>query len=129
MAILDPPLQVGDADQDYDFDQLDIVQVQVAGKYLTGESATWGEGDWNGTPVMFDTDPPVGDGVFNQLDIVAAQQAGLYLTGSYSASRTMLATNENNIYIPIPEPSSWFLLLAGLGGLWHVRPPRRCRRR
>ena len=41
-------LRAGDADQDLDFDQLDLVQVQVAAKYLTGAVATWGEGDWDG---------------------------------------------------------------------------------
>ena len=44
-------LQAGDADMDCDFDQLDLVQVQVAAKYLTGEPATWGEGDWDAAPV------------------------------------------------------------------------------
>ena len=41
-------LMAGDANQDLSFDQLDLVQVLQAGKYLTRESATWGEGDWNG---------------------------------------------------------------------------------
>lgn len=76
-------LQAGDADQDLDFDQLDLVKVLSAGKYRTGEPSTWGEGDWNGAPGGSPGDPPPGDGVFDQLDIVAAQQAGLYLTGSY----------------------------------------------
>jgi hypothetical protein len=78
-------LQAGDADQDLDFDQLDLVRVQQAGKYLTGQLATWGEGDWNGAPGGSPENPPVGDGLFNQLDIVAAQQAGIYLTGWYAA--------------------------------------------
>ena len=43
-------LQAGDANMDYKFDQLDLVQVQIAAKYLTGQAATWGEGDWNGSP-------------------------------------------------------------------------------
>ena len=72
-------VQAGDADQDLDFDQLDLVQVQVAGKYLTGRDATWGEGDWNKAPRM------QGDGVFDQNDIVAALQANVYLTGPYAA--------------------------------------------
>ena len=38
-----PKLQAGDADMDLDFDQLDLVQVQIAAKYLTGQPATWGE--------------------------------------------------------------------------------------
>jgi hypothetical protein len=80
-----PPLQAGDADQDLDFDQLDLVRVQVAAKYLTGQPATWGQGDWNGAPGGNPGSPPSGDGLFNQRDIVAAQQAGLYLRGRYSA--------------------------------------------
>ena len=79
--MLDHPVHVslvaGDANQDLRFDQLDLVQVLAAGTYLTGLSATWGEGDWDAAPAMR------GDGVFNQLDIVAAQQAGAYLAGSY----------------------------------------------
>jgi hypothetical protein len=78
-------LQAGDADQDLDFDQLDLVQVQIGGKYLTGQAATWGEGDWNGAPGGSVGSPPAGDGLFNQLDIIAAQQAAIYLTGPYAA--------------------------------------------
>jgi hypothetical protein len=70
----------GDADQDGDFDQLDIVKVQQSGKYLTGVAATWGEGDWDGAPGGAAGDPPPGDGFFDQNDIVAA-----LLTDAYSA--------------------------------------------
>lgn len=42
-------------------------------KYLTGQPATFEEGDWNN------------DGVFDQLDIVAASQTGNYLRGPYAA--------------------------------------------
>jgi hypothetical protein len=83
-----PALQAGDADQDFDFDQLDLVQVQVAAKYLSGQAATWGEGDWDGAPGGSAGDPPVGDGLFNQFDIIAAQQAGVYLTGPYVAIKS-----------------------------------------
>ncbi len=79
------PLQAGDADQDLDFDQLDLVQVQIAAKYLTGQTATWGEGDWSGAPGGEPGSPPPGDGLFNQLDIIKALGAGLYLTGPYGA--------------------------------------------
>ena len=78
-------LRPGDADQDFDFDQLDLVQVQVAAKYLTGEAATWGEGDWNGGPGGTQGNPPAGDGQFNQLDIIAALGEDIYLTGPYAA--------------------------------------------
>ena len=78
-------LLAGDADQDLDFDQLDLVQVQIAAKYLTGQPATWGEGDWDGAPGGEPGDPPIGDGQFNQLDIIAALSSGVYLTGPYGA--------------------------------------------
>ena len=82
------PLQSGDADQDLDFDQLDLVKVQVANKYLTGHAATWGEGDWNGAPGGSPGNPPVGDGLFDQFDIIAANIAGVYLQGPYAAIQT-----------------------------------------
>jgi hypothetical protein len=82
---LAPPLLAGDADRDLDFDQLDLVKVQVAAKYLTGQTATWGEGDWNGAPGGNAQSPPAGDGQFNQVDIIAALTAGNYLSGPYAA--------------------------------------------
>ena len=81
-------LQAGDSDQDLDFDQLDLVQVQVSAKYLTGQAATWGEGDWNGAPGGTQGNPPAGDGSFNQLDIISALGPGHYLTGPYAAIAT-----------------------------------------
>ncbi len=55
-----PALQAGDADQDLENDQLDLVKVQIASKYLTGQPATWGEGDWNGAPGGRQGSPPAG---------------------------------------------------------------------
>lgn len=81
-------LQPGDANMDFEFNQLDIVQVQIAAKYLTGQPATWGEGDWNGAPGGSPGDPPAGNGLFDQIDIVAALTAGVYLTGPYAAMGT-----------------------------------------
>ena len=78
-------LQAGDADEDFDFDQLDLVKVQIAGKYLTGNAATWGEGDWDGAPGGEPGSPPAGNGFFDQLDIIGALNAGTYLTGPYAA--------------------------------------------
>ena len=96
----------GDANQDLTFDQLDLVEVLQAGKYLTGEPATWGEGDWNGAPGGSPGNPPAGDGVYDQLDIVAAQRAAVYLIGPYAL------TDGEALAVAIPEPSS-FLLIAG----------------
>jgi hypothetical protein len=83
--IAGPALQAGDADQDLDFDQLDLVQVQIAAKYLSGQPATWGEGDWDAAPGGSPGSPPTGDGFFNQFDIIAAQVAAQYLAGPYAA--------------------------------------------
>ena len=83
-----PALQPGDADQDLDFDQLDLVRVQIAAKYLTGGAATWGDGDWNGGPGGSQGSPPPGNGLFDQLDIIAALNAGKYLAGPYAAIQT-----------------------------------------
>ena len=80
-----------------------LVAVQVAGKYLTGEPATWGEGDWNGTPLMFSTDPPEGDGLFNQLDVVAALAPGHWLAGQGQAA-TFPATSPGGLSSPALEP-------------------------
>ena len=78
-------LQPGDADMDLDFDQLDLVKVQIAAKYLTNQAATWGDGDWNGAPGGTPGNPPAGNGRFDQLDIIAALAAGKYLQGPYAA--------------------------------------------
>jgi hypothetical protein len=87
-------LQGGDADMDLDFDQLDIVLILLAGKYLTGKAATWGEGDWTG------------DGLFDQRDIVAALATGSYLSGPYATSN--LGTSAAS------EPTSCLLAFAGV---------------
>jgi hypothetical protein len=80
-----PELQAGDADMDLDFDQVDLVRVQIAAKYLTGQPATWGQGDWDAAPGGEQGSPPPGNGLFDQLDIIAALGAGKYLTGPYAA--------------------------------------------
>lgn len=82
---LGPQLQAGDANQDLVFDQLDIVQVSQANQYLTGQPATWGEGDWDAAPGGRPGLPPAGDGRFDQKDVVAALSTGLYLDGPHNA--------------------------------------------
>jgi hypothetical protein len=117
-------LMAGDADMDFDFDQLDLVQVQIAAKYLTGQPATWGEGDWNGAPGGSPGDPPLGDGQFNQQDIIAALAAGLYLTGPYVAVQPGGALSaEQPMMQLVPEPGS-FLLLAVGAAIWLLKRGR-----
>ena len=71
--------QAGDANEDFQFDQFDIIAVLQSAKYLTGQAATWAEGDWNE------------DGVFSQFDIIAALQTGNYLQGPYAARDELFA--------------------------------------
>ena len=117
-------LQAGDADQDLDFDQLDLVRVQQAAKYMTGQFATWGEGDWNGAPGGEPGSPPPGNGAFDQVDIIAALWSGHYLQGKYAALSPGLATARDHT-IAIPEPSSIVLIGVALVGAVSVRPRRR----
>ena len=63
----------GDANGDREFNQIDLVFVLQAAKYLTGEQANFEEGDFNR------------DGIFDPRDIVAALQTGNYLQGPYAA--------------------------------------------
>jgi hypothetical protein len=125
-------LQAGDADQDLDFDQLDLVQVQIAAKYLTGEDATWGEGDWNAAPGGTPGNPPAGNGFFDQLDIIAALAHGLYLQGPYAAqvaagSSAGDAALSKGDLVSVPEPASGTLVLAGLAVVTGLTRRRRQR--
>jgi hypothetical protein len=97
----DPALQPGDANEDLQFDQFDLIQVQQAAKYLSGLAATWGEGDWDAAPGGQPGSPPVGDGQFDQQDIIAALSAGLYRTGPYGS---MTATSMSETVL-VPEPT------------------------
>ena len=106
-------LQAGDADQDLDFDQLDLVRVQVAAKYLTNQPATWGDGDWDGAPGGSPGSPPAGDGLFNQLDIIAALGTNLYLKGPYAAVRPSGAAGDDQTSIGYN---------AGTGEVWVDAP-------
>ena len=118
----EPSLQAGDADRDLDFDQLDLVQVQIAAKYLTGQPATWGEGDWDGAPGGSQAAPPTGNGLFDQLDIIAALSAGKYLTGPYAAVNTSGQTGGVELdYVPVPEPGTAVLLVLACPLLWMAR--------
>jgi hypothetical protein len=98
-------LLAGDADRDLDFDQLDLVQVQIAAKYLSGQAATWGEGDWDGAPGGSPGAPPAGNGLFDQLDIIAALATGVYLTGPYAAIAPNGANNDGQTSVTY-DPST-----------------------
>ena len=123
-----PVLQAGDADQDFDFDQLDLVKVQIAGTYLSGQPATWGDGDWDGAPGGLPGSPPPGNGRFDQIDIISALAPGHYLTGAYAAVNKDAAAGELSVVgslegggkfadverIYVPEPSTMPMAILAL---------------
>jgi len=82
---------MGDSNLDGEFNSGDLVSVFGAGKYETGQPATWIEGDWNG------------DGGFGSGDLVVAFADGGYEEGIRVAA--------------VPEPTALVLLMAGLTGL------------
>ena len=80
----------GDVNLDQRFDSGDIVAIFAAGRYETGEAASWADGDWTG------------DGLFDSGDIVAAFAGGGYDRGTTAA-------------VAVPEPSAILLALALFG--------------
>ena len=85
-----PTLGFGDADLNGEFNSSDMVQVFAAGKYETGESAGWSNGDWNG------------DGLFDSSDMVTAFADGGYEKGPRTGA------------VVVPEPGTALLLATGL---------------
>jgi hypothetical protein len=81
----------GDANRDGRFDSRDLVEVFIAGKYETTESADWTEGDWNG------------DNRFSSRDLTLALQAG-----EYQSDLAAMA---------VPEPAAAVLAMIGLAGV------------
>ena len=110
----------GDANQDRRFSSADIIRVLGAGRYETGQRATWSQGDWNGAPNSgYRSGPPPGNGYFDSTDIIAALGSGLFETGPYAAvspARDDVASSElagtNSIRLTdarvtsVPEPSA-----------------------
>lgn len=84
---------IGDSDLNGQFNTADFVSVFQAGKFETGQSATWTEGDWNG------------DKLFSTADFVAAFQDGGFEQGPRAAVSA------------VPEPTSSCLLLIACGAL------------
>jgi hypothetical protein len=94
---------IGDADLNLEFNSSDMVQVFVAGKYETGQDASWTEGDFNGSTK------------FDSSDMVAAFVGAGYERG--------IRVCEPLAASAVPEPSS--VLLAVLGVLSLVGLTRR----
>ncbi len=82
---------MGDSNVDGEFNSGDLVVVFGAGKYETGEAATWETGDWDG------------DMLFDSGDLVAAFADGGYEAGIRPAPAA------------VPEPTGILLLGCGVG--------------
>ena len=79
----------GDANLDGEFNSGDLVSVFSAGKYGTGQPASWSEGDWDGS------------GEFNSGDLVAAFTDGGYDKGFKAAATGVPEPSSCPIFIPI----------------------------
>ena len=80
----------GDANLDGEFDSRDLVEVFIVGKYETGLTAGWAQGDWDA------------DGFFGSSDLIVAFQDDGYEQGLRAAVTV------------VPEPGSGLLLTAAL---------------
>ena len=106
--------RAGDANGDRSVDTADVVQILGAGKFETGQPATFEEGDFDG------------DGVFATSDIVAMLGEGKFETGPYRALQDPL-TGSNEVVVSynaadvqlkyVPEPSTVILFALGLIGV------------
>ena len=88
---------IGDSNLDGEFNSSDFVNVFTAGKFETGDPATWAEGDWNG------------DGVFGSGDFVAAFTDGGFELGPRPAAAT------------VPEPTTFALMMISCLGILAIR--------
>jgi autotransporter-associated beta strand protein len=98
----------GDTNLDWQVDVLDAANVLTAGKFNTGDPATWAEGDFNY------------DGVVDVLDAADFITTGLYNDGPYNPPSGIAGG-----VAAVPEPATWTGLLVACGAALAVRFRRR----
>ncbi len=94
-----------DTDLDGQVNVFDLVGMMGGGRYGTGGSAVWAQGDFNY------------DGLTDVFDLVGIGGAGAYGAGSYLPSP---AVGVGGV-AAVPEPSGWPALTAALGIGWGGR--------
>jgi len=96
----------GDGDLSGQVNVFDLLGIDAAGRFGTGQAADWSQGDFNY------------DGVTNILDLVAIDTAGAFGAGNYFPSAPT-ATGLLGDVAAVPEPTGLGLLVAAaaLGGL------------
>ena len=106
----------GDTDLSGQVNIIDLVGIDAAGRFGTGQPADWSQGDFNY------------DGVTNVLDLIAIDTAGAFGTGNYFPDPVGATAASLGSIAAVPEPGAVFLAAAGLAGLAGVAATRRCRR-
>jgi fibronectin-binding autotransporter adhesin len=92
----------GDTDLSGQVNVIDLVGIDAAGKFGSGQAADWSQGDFNY------------DGVANILDLVAIDTAGAFGTGNYFPA-TPTAAGLGGSVAAVPEPTSLLILMVGTG--------------
>lgn len=87
--------QIGDSNVDGYFDEADLTHVMQAGKYETGQSASFQDGDWNG------------DGVFDTRDFVDALRSGTYREHQEEAQLTCRTFTWEKTLDPFAPGAVW----------------------
>jgi hypothetical protein len=98
----------GDIDLSGQVNVIDLVGIDAAGKFGSGQAADWSQGDFNY------------DGVTNVLDLIAIDTAGAFGSGNYFPAAPTAAA-----ITAVPEPGLAGLLAVAAAGGWLALRRRR----
>ncbi len=94
----------GDIDLSGQVNVIDLVGIDAAGKFGSGQPADWSQGDFNY------------DGVVNVLDLVAIDTAGAFGSGNYFPTEPAAAGLGGSV-AAVPEPGVLQILIIAAGGI------------
>lgn len=101
----------GDTDLSGQVNVFDLIAIDSAGKFGSGQPASWGQGDFNY------------DGVSNVFDLIGIDSSGAYGAGGYFPASPSTAGIAD--VAAVPEPAECSLVLAGAGLVWVLKRLRR----